>query len=119
MSEEFLRIAKEEVSQDIAEIGNLLNHCSNDADITKHASDIEKHIHKIKGLAPMMGQEQIGNIATLLDKLLKVILSGKTIPGTHHTLTQSYGFMKSAIDGNLTNYDLLYSEITQSHKDLL
>lgn len=112
-------MAKEEISQDIAEIGNLLNHCSSDDDIIKHASDIEKHIHKIKGLAPMMGQEQIGNIATLLDKLLKVVLSGKTIPGTHRTLTQSYGFMKSAIDGNIANYDLLYSEITQSYKDLL
>ena len=112
-------MAKEEVNQDITEIGNLLNHCSNDADITKHASDIEKHIHKIKGLAPMMGQEQVGNIATLLDKLLKVILSGKTISGIYHTLVQSHGFMKSTIDGSLTNYDLLYSQITQSHKDLL
>lgn len=119
MSEEFLRVAKEEVSQDIAEIGNLLNHCSNDADITKHASDIEKHVHKIKGLTPMMGQDQIGNIASLVDKILKVVLSGKTIPGIHHTLTQSHGFMKSAIDGNVANYDLLYSEITQSYKDLL
>lgn len=112
-------MAKEEVSQDIDEIGNLLNHCSNDDDVTKHASDIEKHVHKIKGLAPMMGQDQIGNIALLVDKILKAVLSGKTIPGTHHAITQSYGFMKSVIDGNVANYDLLYSEITQSYKDLL
>lgn len=112
-------MAKEEVSQDVAEIGNLLNHCSNDGDITKHASDIEKHIHKIKGLAPMMGQDQLGNIASLIDKILKVVLSGKTIPGIHRTITQSHGFMKNAIDGNITNYDLLHSEITQAHKDLL
>lgn len=108
-----------EVSQDITEIGNLLTHCSNDDDITKHASDIEKHVHKIKGLAPMMGQDQIGNIAALLDKLLKDVLSGKTIPGIYHTITLSHGFMKNAINGNLENYDLLYSEISQSHKDLL
>ena len=119
MSEEFLRVAKAEVSQDIAEIGNLLTHCSNDDDITKHASDIEKHVHKIKGLAPMMGQDQIGNIAVLLDKLLKVVLSGKTIPGIHHTIMRSHGFMKSAIDGNIENYDQIYSEITQSHRELL
>lgn len=112
-------MAKEEINQDITEIGNLLNHCSNDDDITKHASDIEKHVHKIKGLAPMMGQDQLGNVASLVDKLLKVILSGKTIPGIRHTITQSYGFMKSAIDGNVVHYDLLYSEIMQSHKDLL
>lgn len=112
-------MAKEEVSQDIDEIGNLLNHCSNDDDITKHASDIEKHVHKIKGLAPMMGQDQIGDIASLVDKILKAVLSGKIIPGTHHTITQSHGFMKNAIDGNVANYDLLYSEITQSHKDIL
>jgi chemotaxis protein histidine kinase CheA len=119
LSEEFLRVAKEEINQDIAEIGNLLNHCSNDDDITKHASDIEKHIHKIKGLAPMMGQDQLGNIASLIDKILKVILSGKPVSGIYRTITQSHGFMKNAIDGNITNYDLLHSEITQSHKDIL
>jgi len=66
MSEEFLRVARQEVSEDIAEIGNLLQRCSTDSDVTKNASEIEKHIHKIKGLAPMMGQEQRSNIATLL-----------------------------------------------------
>lgn len=112
-------MAKAEVSEDITGIGNLINQCATDADITKHASDIEKHIHKIKGLAPMMGQEQIGNIAALLDKILKSILSGKTSTGIYTTLTQSHEFMRNTINGVITNYDLLYSQITQSHKDLL
>jgi len=112
-------VAKAEVSEDITGIGNLLSQCNNDADITKHASDIEKHVHKIKGLAPMMGQEQIGNIATLLDKILKSILSGKATLGVYSTLTQSHEFMKNAINGTLTNYDQLCSQMTQSHKDLL
>ena len=119
MSEEFLRVAKKELSQDIAEIGNLLNHCSNDDDITKHASDIEKHIHKIKGLAPMMGQEQIGDIASLLDRILKVMLSGKSVPGICQTMAESCGFMQNAVDGNVSDYDPLILKIKSLHKNLL
>lgn len=119
MSEEFLRVARQEVGQDITEIGNLLKNCKNDADIVKLASDLEKHVHKIKGLAPMMGQEQIGQIAVLLDKILKVILAGKLLPGTYQTLTNSYEFMKNAVDGSSNGFDALVSQIKNTHKDVL
>lgn len=118
MSEEFLRVAKKELSEDIVEIGNILDICSSDVDATKNASSIEKHIHKIKGLAPMMNQEEIGQIATLLDKILKT-LSDKPLPGLYSTLLRSHAFMKNTIDGNGAGYDELYSTIMQAHKDLL
>lgn len=119
MSEEFLRVARQEVSEDIAGIGNLLQSCKTDSDVTKNASEIEKHIHKIKGLAPMMGQEQMGNIATLLDKILKTMLSGKTVPQIHQTMVQSYKFMQNAMNSTSDGYDSLVSQIQTVHKDLI
>ncbi len=111
-------MAKKELSQDIAEIGNILNYCSSDTDATKNAPSIEKHIHKIKGLAPMMDQEKIGQIATLLDKILKSIPSDKSLPGLYATLMKSHSFMKNTIDGDGAGYDELYSTIMLTHKDL-
>ena len=119
MSEEFLRVARQEVDEDIAEIGILLNECHSDEDVLKKTSDIEKHIHKIKGLAPMMGQDKIGDVATRLDKILKVMLAGKAVSGIYQTLVESHSFMKDALDGKSENYEVLVSEIQKNHKDLL
>lgn len=119
MSEEFLRVAKKEVTEDITEIGNLLKNCQNDNDITKNTIDIEKHTHKLKGLAPMMGQEQIGEIATLVDNLLKVIISGKTVPGIYGTVKSSYQFMQNALNGIEVDFTSLKSEIEKNHAPYL
>lgn len=119
MSEEFLRVARHEVIEDIAGIGNLLQDCKTDADVFSKTPDLEKYIHKIKGLAPMMNQEQIGNVAILLDKILKVMLSGKSVSGIYQTMNESCGFMKNAINGNTRGYDELTVKIQFVHKDLL
>jgi chemotaxis protein histidine kinase CheA len=119
MSEEFLRVARQEVSEDITEIGKLLASCKTDSDVTKSASEIEKHIHKIKGLAPMMGQEKIGDIASYLDKLFKTMLAGNTIPEIHQTIVRSYQFMQDAMNGNAKDYDSLVLQIQSTHKDLV
>ncbi len=119
MSEEFLRVAKKEVTEDIAEIGNLLKPCSSDADVIGAASEIEKHTHKIKGLAPMMNQEEIGQIATLLDKILKGVLSGKSVASVHQTLNMSHKFMQDAIEGDKSGFEALKSGIEHTYKDLL
>jgi len=119
MSEEFLRVARLEVNEDIAGIGDLLQGCKTDSDVAKNVSEIEKHVHKIKGLAPMMGQEQIGQIATMLDKVLKAMLSGVVVPKIHQTMIQSHQFMQNAMAGNTKSYDSLVSQIQNTHKDLI
>jgi chemotaxis protein histidine kinase CheA len=119
LSEEFLRVAKQEVSDDISAIGNLLNECSDDYSIHKQASEIEKHIHKIKGLAPMMNQERIGRIAEMLDKLFKAVMSGKTVPGLYSTAKKSYEFMHSEINGVRTDFENIESDITRNHASFL
>jgi chemotaxis protein histidine kinase CheA len=116
MSEEFLRVARKEVGDDIAEIGILLQECKTDADVTKNASEIEKHVHKIKGLAPMMGQEQIGDVATHLDRLLKIMLSGTAVPKIQQTIIRSHQFMQDAMNGNVADYDSLVSYIQATHQ---
>lgn len=112
-------MAKKELGQDITEIGNILNHCSSDQDILENASNIEKHTHKIKGLAPMMGQEDIGQIAALLDNLLKSIDSGKPSAGSYQTVRKSYDFMKNVLNGASTDFESLKTEIEKTHKSLL
>ncbi|MEM2785860.1 MAG: Hpt domain-containing protein [Candidatus Nitrosotenuis sp.] len=119
MSEEFLRVAKQEVTDDILAIGNLLSECTDDNSIHKQASEIEKHIHKIKGLAPMMNQERIGRIAEMLDKLLKTVISGKTVPGLYQTAKKSCEFMRSEINGVQTDFEQIKAEIEKNHASFL
>lgn len=119
MSDEFLRIAKKEVTDDVTGIGNVLKNCSSDRDIFKNASEIEKHIHKIKGLAPMMGQDQIGQIAAMVDRLLKAIIGGKEIPGIYVTVTKSYTFMQNTMGGSEADFSTLKTEIEKNHEEFI
>ena len=67
MSDEFLKVATKEINEEVDSIGKILDSCNDDAAILQNSSSLEKHFHKIKGLAPMMGQEEIGEIAALID----------------------------------------------------
>lgn len=111
MSDEFLRVAKKEISADIAEIGILLQSCSDDNTFHKNAMPLEKHIHKIKGLAPMMGNDQIGNAAALVDKLLKVLLAGGSVRGIYLATKKSHEFMQNALNGANQDFGLLKTEV--------
>lgn len=119
MSEEFLRVAKKEVSDDIAEVGNLLHSCSADSDISKNADEIEKHTHKIKGLAPMMGHTEIGEIASMLDALLKLAISGNTPPDLFLSIKKSHQFMLDAINERESDYASLKSELDKKYSAFL
>jgi chemotaxis protein histidine kinase CheA len=119
LSDEFLRVARKEVAEDITEVGNLLKKCQNDNDISKNAVDVEKHIHKLKGLAPMMGQIQIGEIATLVDKLLKAVISGKIVPGIYDTVKDSNIMMQQLLSGTKVDFVSLKSQIEKNHDSFL
>ncbi|WKT57707.1 Hpt domain-containing protein [Candidatus Nitrosotenuis chungbukensis] len=119
MSEEFLRVAKKEVSDDIAEIGSLLRACSGDSDISKNAAEIEKHTHKIKGLAPMMGQIEIGDVASTLDALLKLAISGNMPPDLFQSIKKSHQFMLDTIDGHESDFASLKSDLDKKYSAFL
>ena len=60
LSDEFLRVATQEINEELTQLETIVNSCNSDSDILKHCTDIESHYHKIKGLTPMMGKKEIG-----------------------------------------------------------
>ena len=100
MSDEFIKIATLEIKDEIGSIKKILESCKNDSAIFKNSESIEKHLHKIKGLAPMMGKKGLGEIAALNDKLLNLIIEGQNLEGIYLTLCESCVFMEQSIRGS-------------------
>jgi HPt (histidine-containing phosphotransfer) domain-containing protein len=98
MSDKFIKVATSEINDELAGITTILGACQNDTDISKNSDKIEKHMHKIKGLAPMMGKEHIGNLAKTLDSILKKIVSGQKVAGFFEPLSISIHQMTIAMD---------------------
>jgi len=115
MSDEFITIATKEINDEITGLENVLNICVNDDDVYQNADKFQKHTHKIKGLAPMMGKEELGGLSSLLDVMLKKTIEGKKIEGIFDIFTESLHSMKNSM--NTPNYDL--GEINNKIKQLL
>jgi len=98
MSDEFMKIATLEINDELSGISTILDSCQNENDFSKNSDEIEKHMHKIKGLAPMMGKENIGNLAKTLDFILKKIVSGQKVDGFFEALSISIEQMKITMD---------------------
>ena len=93
MSDEFMKIATEEINEEISEISSILNSCANNEDVYHNSKELQTHTHKIKGLAPMMGQEELGAICSTLDAILKKINDGDKVGGIFDILTESLPYM--------------------------
>ena len=115
MSDEFIAIATKEINDEITGLENILNICANNDDVYQNANEFQKHTHKIKGLAPMMGKEELGGLSSLLDDMLKTTIEGKKIEGIFDILTDSIHSMKNSMNG--PNCDL--SQINNKIKQLL
>jgi HPt (histidine-containing phosphotransfer) domain-containing protein len=98
MSDEFIQVATQEINDELSCITTILDTCQNDVDVSKNSDQIENHMHKIKGLAPMMGKENIGNLAKTLDSILKKIVSGQKVDGFFEPLSISIQQMTIAMD---------------------
>ncbi len=103
LSDNFLRIARKEIQEELDVLKQILAHCSNDIDISNHVKNIERHVHKIKGLAPMMDQKDVGDIAKMVDVLLKHVIANGTLVGIHQILLESNLVMKEIFNGTVTN----------------
>jgi len=119
MSDEFIKVATQEIREEIASIKKILRTCDDDSSVSKNSTSIEKHIHKIKGLAPMMGKEQIGEIATLNDVLLNHILEGKHLDGIYSILCDSNLFMEKSIQNSDINSKKLKQKIETNYSKFL
>ncbi len=98
MSDEFVKIATHEINDELSSISTILDSCHNDTDVSKNSDKIEEHMHKIKGLAPMMGKETLGSLAKTLDSILKKIVSGQKVDGLLEALSISIEQMKITMD---------------------
>ena len=119
MSEEFIRVATKEINEEVASITEILKSCNDNSGAIKNASKIEKHIHKIKGLAPMMGKENIGEIADMIDKILKHVLEGNDLDGVYEILLESNKFMKESMSGKNPNLEQLKQKIEANYANIL
>ena len=97
MSDEFIEIATQEINEEISGLEQLLPACQNDADIFSSAGKFQKHTHKIKGLAPMMGKEELGSFSAILDSILKKMIDGVIIDGIFNDMTDSISLMKKSM----------------------
>ncbi len=113
MSDEFLKIATAEINDEILEIQNILNSCHNNPDVSVNAAKIQKSTHKIKGLAPMMGKEEVGRLASLLDSVLKKIMDGAIVDEILESLIDAVGEMKNSMTNSDYNLDKIKQRISK------
>lgn len=99
MSDEFLRIARQEIQTEIDNLKDIFLICINDEQLYEKSIDIEKHMHKIKGLAPMMGQEKVGEIARISDIILKHVTSQGILKGSHDMVLSAVQKMSDIFSG--------------------
>lgn len=99
MSEEFLRIARQEIQAEIVSLNEIFLTCTNDEHLYEKSTEIERHMHKIKGLAPMMEQEKVGEIAKISDLILKHVSSHGILKGTHKITSDAVKMMSSLFSG--------------------
>jgi len=113
MSDEFLKIATTEINGEILEIQNILNSCHNNLDVSANATKIQKSTHKIKGLAPMMGKEELGSLSSLLDSVLKKIMDGAIIDEIFESLIDAVAEMKNSMTDSDYNLDKIKQRISK------
>jgi chemotaxis protein histidine kinase CheA len=94
MSDEFLKVATIEINDDISALEKILFSCKTDADVVSSADKFQKHTHKIKGLAPMMGKDDLGILSASLDAIFKKILNGSRVENIFDVLNDSIYCMK-------------------------
>lgn len=113
MSDEFLKIATAEINGEILEIQNILNSCHNNPDVSANAAKIQKSTHKIKGLAPMMGKEDLGSLSSLLDSVLKKIMDGAIVDEIFESLIDAVDEMKNSMTSSNYNLDEIKQRISK------
>jgi len=114
MSDEFIETATKEINEEISELDKILSTCQNDVNVFSSADKFQKHTHKIKGLAPMMGKEELGGLSAILDSIFKKMMDGVTIDGVFNVLSDSVFSMKqymSEPDYNLAEIKIRISQI--------
>ena len=99
MSDEFLKAARQEIQTELEGLDKVLMSCNNDEHVFKNSCKIESHLHKIKGLAPMMAQDKIGEVAKMSNVILQFIMDNGTLNGSYKIILESVEKMKRMFNG--------------------
>lgn len=99
MSDRFFELARQEMQSEIDSLQIIFESCRTDQQCYERAEDIEKHMHKIKGLAPMMGEEEIGKIARTSDIIVKHVIKQGILKGSHAIIFDSVQKMHHIFNG--------------------
>ena len=113
MSDEFVSLATKEINEEIYGIETILSSCKNDDDVYQNSSQLQRHTHKIKGLAPMMGKAELGELSSQLDTILKKIIEEKQVGEIFEILTESLIKMKSSMNEPNSDLNPIINKIKQ------
>jgi len=119
MSDAFIRVATKEINEELTSIDTILQSCKTDSDFYNKSEITEQHLHKIRGLAPMMGKIKVGEIAEMNDVLVLCIAKGKMVSGIVDVLKESTVFMKNDMNNNCTGFDELKQKIQTNYSKFL
>ncbi len=98
MSDEFLKTARREIEDELSKIETIFDKCLTDKHIQENAAIIQRHFHKIKGLAPMIDENNIGKLASIADTILKHISNKVTFPNSYAILVDVFQKMRTLFD---------------------
>ena len=97
MSDESITTTTDEINDEISNMENILHFCKNNDDVYQNANNFQKHTHKIKGLAPIIGKEELGVLSSMLDDILNEMIQGKKNGGIFDILTESLCHMRNSM----------------------
>lgn len=104
MSEEFVKLARKEIQEHLDSLEYILLGCPSDKKIYEKSEQVEKHLHSIKGLAPMIGEDSVGDFAHLSDIILKYIIKNGKLNGSQKVIASAIQKMNDAFSGHV-NFD--------------
>ncbi len=119
MTDEFIKVSEKEINEDLEGISKILDSCKNDNGLKEKCQEIKNHLHKIKGLAPMMGKKGISEIASINDSLLKKILEDNMVDGIFETISESNQLMKNLMQDSTTEMNEFIKTIKTKHSAFL
>ena len=119
MTDEFVKVSEKEINEELEGISKILDSCKNDNEIKEKCQEIKNHLHKIKGLAPMMGKKGISEIASINDSLLKKILEDNMVDGIFETISESNQRMKNLMQDSKLGMNEFIKTIKTKHSAFL
>ena len=120
MSDNFIKIARQEIQAELDSLQRILIQCNDDKDISNNGNKIEKHLHKIKGLAPMIGQNNVGEIAKINDSIIRHIIENGTQSGTYQVMSESLQIMQEIFnDTNKKDTEEFKNKIRKNFSHIL